>query len=369
MKQKQKWKILNDNLPLGGVFCFIWVIYLGFIINYWYLSFLILVIFCFLKVKINKWQLLVLLCILLPFVFLIIFANDFSLVNLFNEWFEKATHGGLVSVCEKYFLKSFGKETTSFMKLVLFNVKSKETYVFLKQVVDLGIVWLISSGGFHLSLIARLNDKIFKKKQLIGYAVNIVLLSFYTFLLGFAYGCLRVLIKRIMKPVLKRKSVSNFNQLGLVGLIIGLFNPECFGSYSFVLSFLVCMGSYYVFNLNLNNKVISMLLVNLLAFLITIPFVIEMNKKVAILTFINSYIFVYFFSFVFIYFFIFSWFPFMGIVHGWIIKCCYVLIGNVSLANYFIKFSQWEAWIKTTYYLCLFLALTITYLIVKNNKI
>lgn len=369
MKHWKKRNHLDNTWPFFGIFCVIWIIYLGFIVNYWYLSFLIFIFIFFVKNKINKWILLASFFVFLVFVLLFILLNDFSLIELFNSWFNSVTNGGLSKACENYFLSIYGEETTSFIKLVLFNIKDKNSYIFLKQAVDLGIVWLVSSGGFHLSLLTRLNERIFKQKQLVGYVINMLLMCFYSFLLGFCYGCLRVYLKTALKPFFKRHEIDNFNQLGVVGLLIGLFNPVCFRSYSFALSFLVCIGVYWVQMLNLNNALLSKFLVNVVAFVITIPFVIEMNKKIAILTFINSFIFVYFFSFVFVYFFIFSWMPFMGIVHGWLIKFCYILVGNISLTNYFLRFKEWQDWAKTIYYLCLFMVFLITYLIVKNNKI
>ena len=51
---------------------------------------------------------------------------------------------------------------------------------------------------------------------------------------------------------------------------------------------------------------INSLLMNILACLISIPFVIEMNHKISLLTFINAFIFTYIFSFVFLYFLLFA---------------------------------------------------------------
>lgn len=361
--------IFNKNLPIFSLFCMLGTIYLGFIVNYWYLMLVILCAFTIRKIKPNKWQILLLVFILVIFILLIIFVSDFSLVEAFNNWFNKLTNGGPTKWFDNFFDKFYSKETTSFIKLVLFNVRSKETYIFLNQAVDLGIVWLISSGGFHLSLISRIINRVFKKKQLIGFCTNVVLLSIYTFFLGFAYGCLRVLFKNCFKVLFIRTKMDRFNQLGFVGILICLFNPSCYGSYSFLLSFLVCIGSYSIIGLSLNNKLLITLLINLVAFLITIPFVIEMNHKIAILTFINSFVFTYFFMFIFLYFLIFSWMPFMSIIHYGIIRCSYVLIGNISFTNYYIWSNQWEAWAKTTYYLVFFVLFKITYLIVINNKI
>ncbi len=367
---KQKRNIIfNQNFPIFSLFCLLGVLYLGFVVDYWYLLLIVIWPLTIKKIKPNKWQIIILFCILITFVMLMVLVPNFSLVSTYNKWFNKLTNGGPKNWFDNFFHKYYPDETIDFVKLVLFNVKSNHTYVFLKQTIDLGIVWLISSGGFHLSLISRVVNKIFKKKQLIALCTNIVILTIYSFFLGFAYGCLRVLFKTYFRVMFTRTKTGRFNQLGFVGVLICLLNPACFSSYSFLLSFTVCIASYGIIELSLNNKLISTLLINIVAFVATIPFVISMNHKISFLTFVNSFIFTYYFVFIFLYFFIFTWFPFMAIIHYWIIRISYVLVGNISFSNVYIWSNDWPIWAYNIYFLCFTSIFKITYLIVYNNKI
>lgn len=367
-KQKEN-KIFNSNLPLFFIFCLIGTLYLGFIVNYWYLLFLLIVPFGVWRLRPNKWQILFILITFLCFLPLLIWAPQFSLIKIWDDWFLKVTNNFIFKNIDNFLAKFYPEETSSFIKLILFNIKSKETYIFLNQVVDLGIVWLISSAAFHLSLISRIIKGIFKKQQIISYWINFCFLFIYSFILGFSYGCLRVLYKNVLIPVFKKTKSKRYDQLGLIGMMICFLNPVCFQSYSFLLSFVVCIGTYSVINLSLSNKLLTTLLVNIFAFLIIIPFVIEMNHKIAILTFVNTFVCSYYFMGLFLYFLIFSWLPFMGTIHYWIIRISYVLTGNISFSNLYIYSSSWEAWIIVIYYFIYFVIMQVTYLIVINNKI
>lgn len=361
--------IFNQNLLIFPLFCLIGIIYLGFRINYWFLLLLPLLGFSYRKIKPNKWQIIFMTLIPTIFVPLIIWVPNFSLIEEFNNWFKNITNNWLNNTINSFFDLIYEKETSSFIKLILFNIKSNETYIFLKQTIDLGIVWLISSGGFHLSLISRIINKICKNQQLVSYVINLCFLSIYTFFLGFAYGCLRVLIKNSLKPLFIKCKTRRYDQLGIVGLLICFLNPSCFKSESFLMSFIVCISSYSIINMNLNNKFLSTILINLFSFISIIPFEVSMNNKISILTFINSFVFTYYFIFLFLYFLLFAWMPFMSTIHYWIIRISYVLVGNISFTNIYIESNEWKNWIKSIYYLFFFLINQIIYLIVINNKI
>lgn len=357
--------VFNNKFPFLLLFSFVAILYLGIRVDYWFFLLLVLIPCTIKKVKINKWQLIISFSIIFIFAILLIWAYNFSFFEVLNKHI--STH--IRNVFVWFFEKTYSDETSSFIRLILFNIKSKETYIFLKQTVDLGIVWLISSGAFHLSLIARCVNRLFRKRKLISFIINISLISLYTLILGFGYGCMRVLLRNILKKPFNEQKISRLDQLSFIGICICLFNPSCFKSYRFVMSFLVCITSYFVISWNLENRLLTTVVINLFAFVVMIPFVIETNHKISILTFINTLIFSYFFMFVFLYFVLFSWLPFMSIIHIWIIRCCYVLIGNISFSNIYIWSSQWPKWAFVVYYLGGFVIGQIIYLIVKNNKI
>lgn len=362
-------KLINSNLLLFTVFCLCGILYLGFITNYWYLLLLLLIPLTIRNVKLRPSQIIILSSILIIFIVLIICANQFSLINLINSGIRKIGGNHVRKAIISFLDDHYSKETSSFIKLVLLNIKSKDTYIFHKQAVDLGIVWLICISGFHISLISKLIQLIFKKIPIVGKYVNIVILSFYSYVLNFTYASIRVVLNISYSWVFKRFDIQRYEKIGLVGLTIGLLNPSCFANYGFLLSFIVCIAANYVSSLQLNNKIITSLLINIFAFISTIPFVVDMNHKISLLSFINAFVFTYFSSIIFLYFLIFSWMPFMATIHRGIIVASYVLVGNISFSNIYIYSGDWPAWVNSLYYLTSVGLGKALYLIVYNNKI
>lgn len=362
-KYKQN-HILNNNIPFFGLLCLCCVLYLGFIVDYWFLLFLALIPFSFKWTKVNWKQILILVAIFTTFVILLVTVNEFSLFNLIFSRGNPLRNSIL-----NYFDHVYDQEVADFIKLVLFNVKSDHTWIFYKQTVDLGVVWLICISGFHVSLLSRVIKLIFKKIPTIGKYVNIAVVGFYSLLLNFSYASMRVLLKLSFDWIFKRFSIRTYNRLGFIGLVIGLLNPVCFKSYGFLLSFIVCTATYFIISWNLNNRIIQSVTINIFAFVATIPFVIAMNHKISLLTFINAFVFTYFSSFIFLYLFIFSWMPFMRIVHYGIMVASYVLVGNISFSNIFVYSTDWASWIIFMYYAMFFATAKVVYLIVNNNKI
>lgn len=362
-------QIINSSLQLFPILCFIGTMYLGIFISYWYFLFLTTLPFSIRWIKPNRKQIMVMLLILLPFIFLFIFANQFSLVEVINQWFKDIGAKQLRNLLFKFFDKSYSKEISAFIKLILFNVKSKETIIFLEQIVDLGIVWLFCVSGFHISLLSRLIKKIFKKKWRIGKWVDLIVLIFYSYFLNFSYASIRVILFVALDGFFLKYQISKLNKLGCVGLIVALFNPSCFASYSFMLAFIVCISCYFVIDLKFNNKIVRSLLINVCAFIVTIPFVIDMNNKISLFSFINAFIFSYVSRFVFLYFLVFACAPFMSVIHWGIMSGCFVIVGNISFGNIFIYSQPWEAWGKFLYFFSAIALSKGLYLIVNNNKI
>lgn len=356
--------ICNNNLPILGTIFFCWIFYLAYVIDWWFLLLLVIVPFLFYKKKINIKQIVVVSIVVIIYVLLTIFANDFSLISLINKR-PQVIRKAIIN----FFNQQYDEETSSFIKLILLNIKDGKTWIFYKQVVDLGIVWLFCISGFHISLISWIIKWIFKKKQKLGWYLNLTIISFYSYLLNFSYGSLRIIFKNLLSPLFTKFQIKQAEKLGYVGLFISITNPSCFINFGFVLSMLISSVRFSVYSMNLNNKIINSIISNFLAFIIMIPFAFLMNNKISLLTFFNSFIFSYLSIFVFFYFLLFAWLPFMAIVHKAIIIGTYTLVGNISFRNIFIYSSPWPAWALAIYFCSFHILLRIVYLIVIDNKI
>lgn len=364
IKQHKINLILNQNLPLFGILLFCGVIYLTITTSYWFLLFLMFVPLSFIKHKVSWQQWVIIAIVILFFVLLTIFIPNFSLIDLINKR-PMIVRKGIINFFDKY----YDKEISIFIKLILLNIKSKESWVFYRQTVDLGVVWLICISGFHISLISKIINWFFRSKPRLGKYINMLIISFYSFLLNFSYASLRILFKLFYNHIFYKFKIKNFNKLGLIGITLAILNPNCFTNYGFLLSFLICLITYFVMKFELNNKILNSIIINILASVVTVPFLIEINHKISLLTFINSFIFGYFSPSIFLYFLFFGWLPFMSIVHHGIMIAIYVLVGNISFVNVFIYSNTWPIWGCFIFYFGLITIVHTLYLIVINNKI
>lgn len=362
-------KILNNKFPLINMLGLMVTIYLAIVVNYWYFLLLPIVIVASIKIRPNKYQIFVCTGLILVWLVLVYFANSFSLLSLINNGLDKLTNNKIKESIFNFLDRSYGEEIGAFIKLILFNVKSETTYEFMKQTIDLGIVWLICVSGFHISLLTKIISKIFSKRKLIGKYVNISFIAIYSYLINFSYAAMRILLKFSLDWIFKHFKIQRYNRLGLIGIIICLLNPVCCQKVGFLLSFSICVVSYMVLDFGLNSKWINSILMSVFAFVVSIPFVVSMNHKISLLTFINSFVFSYFSAIVFIYFLIFAWMPFMKVIHYGIMVASYVTIGNISFGNIYIYSKTWPEYAQCLYFIALFIIYKLTYLIVYYNKI
>jgi competence protein ComEC len=65
-----------------------------------------------------------------------------------------------------HFVESgYDKKTGDFIKLILFNVKDKNSSSTYFHMIDLSIVYLIVVSGFHISILRRIISYFFKKQH------------------------------------------------------------------------------------------------------------------------------------------------------------------------------------------------------------
>jgi len=69
-----------------------------------------------------------------------IFLKNFKFIDYINQLIKLITNNKVRDSIINFFDTKYSKEIASFMKLILLNIKSKDSYIFYNQVVDLGIV-------------------------------------------------------------------------------------------------------------------------------------------------------------------------------------------------------------------------------------
>lgn len=93
---------------------------------------------------------------------------------LFNflNWQQFSIKSSLAKIPEPYnlrlrlihFLRAKDLQTAKFIELIVFNSKNPKINSFYHQLINLGLIHLISVSGFHLSLLSSIIDKILKKR-------------------------------------------------------------------------------------------------------------------------------------------------------------------------------------------------------------
>jgi hypothetical protein len=94
----------------------------------------------------------------------------------------------------KFIKKSYDNNTSIIILLICFSTKiNNESWDIYNQTKHLSIVYLLSVGGLQVSFLKLFIQKIIRNKKASN-IMNLILISFYCYLLSFASGILRVLL-------------------------------------------------------------------------------------------------------------------------------------------------------------------------------
>jgi len=86
---------------------------------------------------------------------------------------------------------------------------------------------------------------------------------------------------------------NNFDILAISGIFSILLCPSCCLNYGFDMSYLCTFAVTVVYKMKFDNIFTEKILANLLATLMSLPFVIAMNQQISIFCLINSFVFTY----------------------------------------------------------------------------
>ncbi len=153
-----------------------------------------------------------------------------------------------------------------------------------------GISHLFALSGLHLSFLIIFLEKIFfksKHKQIL----IIIILTVYVVVTGFPVSLLRAYLMYLLLTIFKEEKMTSLDALSLSFLLM-LINPYIRYNLGFVLSFLV---SFFVIIIGDNFFKIS-----IVAFLVSLPFVINFNGGILPFSLLISLFIAYLFPYIFI---------------------------------------------------------------------
>ncbi len=187
-----------------------------------------------------------------------------------------------------YFLNLFEDyptETKLYIHTLIFAHNNFETD-FKKALSKVGISHLFALSGLHLTILIISLEKLFKnfknKENII-----IVILTIYALIIGFPLSLKRAYLMYLLLKVFKDESISSLDAISFSFLIM-LINPYVRYNFSFVLSFIV---SFFIILTKGGFFKIS-----LVAFLVSIPFLINFNGGILLIGLVVSLLVTYLFS-------------------------------------------------------------------------
>lgn len=223
-------------------------------------------------------------------------------MNLINE----KQGFSIKNLMANYLDKEYDSLTSLFIKLMILNIEVDESYHLYKKMISLSIVYLIVISGFHLMFIKKLIGFIFKKNPKIGLTINLTILLLYSYILNFSMSVFRVFLTIVFSKLTSKKCKGDYEFTAMSGILCLFCFPSVCFSLSYPLSYICTFGIIYVGSLEIKNLILEKVFMNIVAIVLSLPFVLSINKEISLLAIINSFIFSYFLCFVFVYFFFFE---------------------------------------------------------------
>lgn len=318
----------------------------------------------------NKLKLkLILIFSILSFIPSIIYflIKDFNFLVYFVNLINEKQGFSVRDLMSNYLDNKYDPLTSSFIKLMILNIKVDESYYLYKKMISLSIVYLIVISGFHLMFIRKLVEFIFKKVPKISLAINLIIFFFYSFILNFSMSVFRVFLTMVFSKLTSRRCKGEYEFTAMAGVFCLFCFPSVCFSLSYALSYICTFGIIYVASLEIKNFILEKVLMNIVAIILSLPFVLSINKEISLLAVINSFIFSYFFCFVFIYFFFFWYIWILWPIHDFITQLVFMIVNGFNVINIMVMFSFQNKWFNCSYYLLCFITIMITYKKIKYS--
>lgn len=207
---------------------------------------------------------------------------------------------------EAYITLTYQKETASYLKL--FILGEKDTYYERNQssIQSLGVAHLFAISGMHLGLLVAVISWILKKFYLTkehNQLIIIILLILYNIITGFKISILRatlLIIGIYFKDYLKILLTStDLLSISFIGFLV--YNPFLVYSSGFQLSYLIAYALVLGDNLYKKDHYTARIIkVSLLANLVSLPIIINMNRSIGLVFLLSNLIFIIFVTYIFL---------------------------------------------------------------------
>ncbi len=201
---------------------------------------------------------------------------------------------------KKYFDDNYDEDVSTYLKLFILGDKEGLDEDIVTGSRKIGISHLFAVSGMHLSLIVVAINAILKRFFLKTKTKNVILVScllIYNIITGFLLSIMRA---SLLSICLLRKSDNNFSNTDyLTFIMIGflMFNPYLIFNIGFVLSFLISFSIILGGDIfSSKEKNVQVMKIGILANLVSLPIIMNLNGSFGVLNIFYNVIFVYFVS-------------------------------------------------------------------------
>ena len=317
--------------------------------SYYYLIILLPILINLILLKVNKktW-LLWILTIFISFIFRLLTykiggnIHDLNIFLLNNDFYTKKQE--LLNQIDNIYKNEYVNE---FIKLLMFNEKNYNSD-FYKSICSLGITYLFVVSGLHINLILFPIRKLFKNKPYPYYIFSVLFCFFYIYLLNYSISILRILFSNLILLIFKKK-LNNFISTIISGWILLLIFSKEIYSASYIMSYLCTLLIIWL-TTKIKNKFLLFFLINVLCFLLTIPIILNFNKRINIFIFFYNILFTNIISFIYIYLLIFAFIPPFAEINSKIILFIQNLIEITNVTSIFIEIPRTFTWSNSIYF-------------------
>lgn len=213
----------------------------------------------------------------------------------------------------KFYDQIYGINSTvsNCFKLIVLNFKEYQINGLYKTLVDLSLIHLFVTSGFHFNLLFLLFTFWIKRRNWLSVKVlAFTVCLFYGLLLNLTFGILRSLITIFLKNFFKKRQLHGFERLAIAIFIILFLNPNAANNLGFQMS---CLGCFGMISANkMSNRFMNSFCGGFLASLLIAPVILVISHTFNVLSFIFSILLSPFFSFFIVFSWFFSWFYFLG---------------------------------------------------------
>ena len=271
----------------------------------------------------------------------------------------------------RYLNEILSKDSFEYVSLLVFSNNELNNEV-SDSYSNLGISHILCISGLHIIFLFKLLSFVFIKLfKYYNDIIPLVIISLFVILIGFPKSALRALLFLILLSINKRSKYkyTKLDILSITFIFMSLISPYSIYNTGFVLTFLVSFILIYKDDI-LNKskyKLINDYKLYSLIFLLTFPFIVNINNKISLLSLLLAPILSNLLGIILIPLsFLLSIFPILDIVlkYVYIILNYYIL--NVSNILPIIRIQSFNIYMMIVYYL---LFIYLIYKLSNDNKI